>query len=514
MSRPPQRQRPSQERRETYPLPEDTREMLEKVTGEPQNYGLRIDRLLLCNKETWEPTKRSKERFIPSKNGKKVFTFTDDVASILRACRARLEAILDAYRNAGWEVRSVTLRAASRVIVGLGAESVLETNLRLHRIYGFPIIPGSALKGLARAYAELVEGKNENDPLFADVFGKGPPDAQAGKVIFFDAIPANPVNLQLELDVMNPHYAPYYQGTEPPADYHNPVPVFFLTIGPESEFLFAVASCEEHLAEKAREWLTKALTEMGVGAKTVAGYGLWKEGQEASPAGSPTSELTTTASQGPGQKETSTKPGHPEVLKELPRKVGAQIPAKVVDNTSKPVKVRLLVEGYLDMLIPCSGIQNLEGFSRGILIKVVLSQRGRRDVPEEIRQLLEQNGLLKGRRLTPMGYRVLHILEEVQTPPEPRRERCQLRISMGRNVERLTEWAREIERRFEFVQVLETIDWHGEFEIRAALPNIVTVPVPGITGVGFRLTTTAQTLGQLQCVRNELEQWIAEVMRR
>jgi CRISPR-associated protein Cmr6 len=277
MSRPPQRQRPSQERLETYPLPEDTRDILEKVTGEPQNYGLRIDRLLLCNKETWEPTKRSKERFIPSKNGKKVLTFTDDVASILRACKARLEAILGAYRNAGWEVRPVTLRAASRVVVGLGAESVLETSIRLHRLYGFPIIPGSALKGLARAYAELVECKNESDPLFADIFGKSPPEAQAGKVIFFDAIPANPANLKLELDVMNPHYAPYYQGAQPPADYHNPVPVFFLTIGQGSEFLFAIASQEADLANKAGDWLKQALKEMGIGAKTVAGYGLWTE---------------------------------------------------------------------------------------------------------------------------------------------------------------------------------------------------------------------------------------------
>jgi CRISPR-associated protein Cmr6 len=184
---------------------------------------------------------------------------------------------LGAYRNAGWEVRPVTLRAASRVVVGLGAESVLETSIRLHRLYGFPIIPGSALKGLARAYAELVECKNESDPLFADIFGKSPPEAQAGKVIFFDAIPANPANLKLELDVMNPHYAPYYQGAQPPADYHNPVPVFFLTIGQGSEFLFAIASQEADLANKAGDWLKQALKEMGIGAKTVAGYGLWTE---------------------------------------------------------------------------------------------------------------------------------------------------------------------------------------------------------------------------------------------
>jgi CRISPR-associated protein Cmr6 len=248
--------------------------------------------------------------------------------------------MLDAYRAQGYTVQRFTLRAASRVVVGLGAESVLETSIRLHRVYGFPIIPGSALKGLARGYGlwniatglgisglsykELTEREQsgERTPLqklekcieevelekrqqllrelqtdpalppkapirqldmeafdqqvdfLRDVFGIA---GQAGKVIFFDAIPANPDTLKLELDVMNPHYAPYYQGTQPPADYHNPVPVFFLTVGPGSEFLFAIASQRADLANKARDWLKQALKEMGIGAKTVAGYGLWTE---------------------------------------------------------------------------------------------------------------------------------------------------------------------------------------------------------------------------------------------
>src|SRR5207302_10163433 len=39
-----------------------------------------------------------------------------------------------------------------RMIIGLGDESVLETAITLHRTYGVPYIPGSALKGLAAAY--------------------------------------------------------------------------------------------------------------------------------------------------------------------------------------------------------------------------------------------------------------------------------------------------------------------------------------------------------------------------
>jgi CRISPR-associated protein Cmr6 len=101
--------------------------------------------------------------------------------------------------------------------------------------------------------------------------------SSAGKVIFFDAIPTNPENLVMDLDVMNPHYSDYYQGgNTPPADYLNPCPVFFLTIAPNSKFLFAVASEDRILVQQAQTWLQTALRKMGVGAKTTAGYGLWR----------------------------------------------------------------------------------------------------------------------------------------------------------------------------------------------------------------------------------------------
>src|SRR5579883_52355 len=48
-----------------------------------------------------------------------------------------------------------------RMAVGLGGGSVIETHITLHRTYGVPYIPGSALKGLALRYARRLE-KNEN----------------------------------------------------------------------------------------------------------------------------------------------------------------------------------------------------------------------------------------------------------------------------------------------------------------------------------------------------------------
>lgn len=331
----------SRQRQDTYPLPKDTCELAKAQADQCLNYGLRTERLLLWGEHGWKLAQQSQERFTKQIKGRKVLNFTPpELQRLLREHRKRWEAMLDDCQQRGYEVKRFSLHAASRVVIGLGAESVLETSIRLHRVYGFPILPGSALKGLARSYAlwqvatelgvpalsleELPSREKAKDrtplqkleayldepdenrrarwfedlrqdkaiPLSAAVrymevgaveekirplreaFGT---IASAGKVIFFDAVPANPANLVLDLDVMNPHYSQYYQGgNTPPADYLNPVPVFFLTIAPGSEFLFAVASRDGDLAQKVQMWLQAALGKMGAGAKTAAGYGLWR----------------------------------------------------------------------------------------------------------------------------------------------------------------------------------------------------------------------------------------------
>jgi len=323
-----------QQREETYPLPQDTRVLAEIQASRCLNYGLRVERFLLRERRTWEMTKQAKER-------QDVRTFNQaELLLILNAYKARWEAMFNDFRQCGYRVNSFPMHSDSRVIVGLGAESVLEASVRLHRVYGFPIIPSSALKGLARSYAlwqiadqlgvpslplydilerekskkltpiqKLEQYLDESDEtcrnqLFNDLKNdEAIPSAaalhhldlsgieektealriafgttgSAGKVILFDAIPANPANLKFELDVMSPHYSDYYGGGKtPPSDYLNPIPVLFLTIAPGSEFLFAVASKDTGLASQAQKWLQAGLNDMGVGAKTVAGYGVWR----------------------------------------------------------------------------------------------------------------------------------------------------------------------------------------------------------------------------------------------
>jgi CRISPR-associated protein Cmr6 len=157
----------------------------------------------------------------------------------------------------------------------LGAAHVLETGITLHRLFGLPIIPGSALKGAAKAYAQLVEGRTDDDPELVAVFGT---TEQAGSVIFFDAIPLEVPKFQL--DIMNPHYPNYYreQGGKPPADWESPSPVFFLTVH-ATPYLFAIAARSEQgnrLLDLAEKWLKGALADLGIGAKTSADYGYWQ----------------------------------------------------------------------------------------------------------------------------------------------------------------------------------------------------------------------------------------------
>ena len=89
-----------------------------------------------------------------------------------------------------------------------------------------------------------------------------------------DAIPSDQVHLKA--DVMIPTSEPYYQGTEPPADWHNPVPVPFLC-GIENKSLllaFAHRHRKHRIKRTARRLVAEdALKFIGGGAKTAAGYG-------------------------------------------------------------------------------------------------------------------------------------------------------------------------------------------------------------------------------------------------
>ncbi len=287
-------------RPEEYPLPPGTARAFKAMDpNRPQNAGLVFDRFM----PDWydEPTRKKAGLERVRQAAGQADT------ELLRAWNLRWEKAVQAA-----QARSFSLKTAWRFVAGLGRKGPLEVGFSFHR-YGFPTLPGSSVKGVARAWglwelarklpayglnelAELVaaDGEPESEsrkkfeawynqlpadvqPLVADfraIFGT---TAAAGRVIFFDAIPARlPV---LDVDVMNPHYPNYYGGSEPPTAWQSPVPVYFLTVAPGTEFRFAVGwrgrpnNETGWLLDLAIKWLKSGLQELGAGAKTGAGYG-------------------------------------------------------------------------------------------------------------------------------------------------------------------------------------------------------------------------------------------------
>jgi CRISPR-associated protein Cmr6 len=181
------------------------------------------------------------------------------------------------WREQVAQVPPCTLQAEARVkgrmIVGLGAESILETGITLNRTYGVPYLPGSSLKGLAASFAhkrlESADWRKGTGASHRILFGD---QESSGYVTFHDAlwIPESD-QLPFDLDVMTVHYPKYYQG-EPiaPSGIESPNPVAFLTT--RGRFLLAVSG-PEAWATTALDILQDALCEEGLGAKTATGYG-------------------------------------------------------------------------------------------------------------------------------------------------------------------------------------------------------------------------------------------------
>lgn len=219
--------------------------------------------------------------------------------------REYAKAYFDALSQRPEPVLSADGETRGRMVVGLGANAVLETSITLHRTYGVPYIPGSALKGLASSYAARrlaqvggarckEERVQEEDPwcrffeggktfrgdwqrvLFGDT-------EQSGLIVFFDGLPL-PGKWQFEPDVLTVHHPDYYQeGKKPPADWDSPNPVPFLTTTGSFRFAISLQPLPREEIEEGMKWLTltahllkRALEEEGVGAKTSIGYGRFK----------------------------------------------------------------------------------------------------------------------------------------------------------------------------------------------------------------------------------------------
>lgn len=197
------------------------------------------------------------------------------------------------------EGERIIAQLKSRLIVNQAGGILENAGLCLHHHFGYPYIPGSAVKGLAR-HAAWCEWKAEEEEAkklevakqIAQVFGfptgdKDGLDAylaphvkeQSGSVCFMAAEPIGKASLVA--DIVTCHHTDYYSGKRSDAkDVENPNPQFFPAVEKGAKFQFQVMPLKpdaEGLLEKAKEWLIDSITIHGIGAKTAAGYGWFED---------------------------------------------------------------------------------------------------------------------------------------------------------------------------------------------------------------------------------------------
>ena len=217
-------------------------------------------------------------------------------------------------RRASWLEPLVQQGLARRIevvtitpcVLWLSFPGPTELGFCLHKVYGLPYLPSSALKGLSRAamWREKDPSAEEPPDEVLDLFGDGGDKGHIGCVEFLDGIPVSREAL-LELDVMTPHHAAYYAGQiGVPHDCEGPNPLKFPVIPAGRVFEVALVytrggSGAQAELDKAERYLVKGLEEMGLGAKTTSGYGRFRRrnrGAASTPATGPSDSATSESS--------------------------------------------------------------------------------------------------------------------------------------------------------------------------------------------------------------------------
>lgn len=262
------------------------------------NYGLWFDRFFdQYNSTGWDVLK-------PTTNNNAMGS-THWLLEHFNSRKVGTPAQLEQYRDSQNKLaemlggKSLVCKAGWHFVTGMGNSHPVENGFAWHPTLGVPYLTGAAVKGLVRSYIETnlrtddAANNPDKETLLFEWFGSTHKDpqapgyqSQAGELIFFDALPVEPV--LLGVDVMTPHMGKWYEkgASEPnkpdtiPADWHDPVPVSFLVANDISlQFSFAF---RQYANTKDRpvidlsdvtEALERVLVEMGAGGKTATGYG-------------------------------------------------------------------------------------------------------------------------------------------------------------------------------------------------------------------------------------------------
>lgn len=213
----------------------------------------------------------------------------DDITS-LKPCKGYTLAF---KRWQGWtndKTRFVCFDAklSSRLYIGVTRDNPSETGVTVSHTWGMPMIPGSAIKGLARASTAewlntQISSDVKADEVLRYVFGavKDPFDDnsvdESGGLVFHDAWWMPNDAKPFVAEVVTPHHTGYYdEGKEAATDFDSPIPVPQIAV--TGGFYFVIEG-DTAWANLARRLLQKGLREQGIGSKRSSGYGAFESPQ-------------------------------------------------------------------------------------------------------------------------------------------------------------------------------------------------------------------------------------------
>lgn len=217
--------------------------------------------------------------------------------ALYRALHGRLDHTFRTLRQSHDGIE-LTVRNLSPVVTGIGQPHPLENGFAFLKPYGVPYLAGSGVKGAVRAACTRAWNGEDGATssagcrdMLLHYFGSedknlslGDRNKNArGALVFFDLLPdVESWEDVFRLDIVNPHYGPYYQGNAVPADWHSPRPSFFLTLRSGLSWHLRILYEPNDAARWRDTWaseiipgLTAALTTEGLGAKKSWGYGLF-----------------------------------------------------------------------------------------------------------------------------------------------------------------------------------------------------------------------------------------------
>ncbi|MFO1498739.1 MAG: type III-B CRISPR module RAMP protein Cmr6 [Verrucomicrobiota bacterium] len=254
--------------------------------------------------------------------------------------------LADLMKSFAGGVATFEATLGARMMINLAGGVVENAGIALDRCFGLPFIPGSAVKGITRAQA-LAEIRDTQGIEKARLlrmalllFGFGARDLKGdfgaaggiqealaisdeweveefkGCACFLPAYPTS--SPTLVVDMVNPHYPEYYSGRRMRAeDNESPIPNYFPAVEAGSSFGFALVINRvppdwgvnaENLLDQLKQWVERAVTSRGAGAKTASGYGWFELGR--------------------GTIETATRPAHLATVRAVPSSSQAEVTIK------------------------------------------------------------------------------------------------------------------------------------------------------------------------------------------